>query len=279
MMAIALIVFREVVEAALVVSVVLAAARGVHGRGIWVSGGIFLGVIGAMLVAAFAGEISAAVAGAGQEIFNATILFSAVCMLGWHNIWMKRHGRELMADASNVGKAVREGSRPLYALAIVVGVAVLREGSEVVLFVFGIAAAQKISELSLLVGGAIGLAGGIAMGAALYWGLLTIPMRHLFRVTSWMILLLAAGMASQGAAFLVQAGLLPPLSGALWDSSFLLSDNSLIGQALHALVGYVSHPVGIQLVFYIITLAAIGGLMWLYGQDSTPRGIPAKPAE
>jgi high-affinity iron transporter len=86
-------------------------------------------------------------------------------------------------------------------------------------------------------------------------------------------------MASQGAAFLVQAGLLPPLSGALWDSSFLLSDNSLIGQALHALVGYVSHPVGIQLVFYIITLAAIGGLMWLYGQDSTPRGIPAKPAE
>jgi high-affinity iron transporter len=192
---------------------------------------------------------------------------------------MKRHGRELMADASSVGKAVREGSRPLYALAIVVGIAVLREGSEVVLFVFGIAAAQKISELSLLVGGAIGLAGGIAMGAALYWGLLTIPMRHLFRVTSWMILLLAAGMASQGAAFLVQAGLLPPLSGALWDSSFLLSDNSLIGQALHALVGYVSHPVGIQLVFYSITLVVIGGLMRLYGQDSGPRGIPAKPSE
>jgi len=184
-----------------------------------------------------------------------------------------------MADASSVGKAVREGSRPLYALAIVVGIAVLREGSEVVLFVFGIAAAQKISELSLLVGGAIGLAGGIAMGAALYWGLLTIPMRHLFRVTSWMILLLAAGMASQGAAFLVQAGLLPPLSGALWDSSSLLREDSLIGQALHALVGYVSHPIGIQLVFYIVTLAVIGGLMRLNGRDNSPREIPAKPAE
>jgi high-affinity iron transporter len=279
MMAIALIVFREVIEAALIVSVVLAASRGIPGRGLWVSGGIFLGVLGAMLVAAFAEEISDAVAGAGQEIFNATILFAAVCMLGWHNIWMRKHGRELMSEANQVGDAVRAGRRPLYALAIVTGVAVLREGSEVVLFVFGIAAAQNIGETALLTGGAAGLAGGVAMGAALYWGLLTIPMRHLFQVTSWMILLLAAGMASQGAAFLVQAGLLPPLSGALWDSSSLLREDSLIGQALHALVGYVSHPIGIQLVFYIVTLAVIGGLMRLNGRDNSPREIPAKPAE
>jgi high-affinity iron transporter len=94
-----------------------------------------------------------------------------------------------------------------------------------------------------------------------------------------MILLLAAGMASQGAAFLVQAGLLPPLSGSLWDSSFLLREDSLVGQALHALVGYVSQPVGIQLVFYIVTLAVIGGLMRLNDRNSGRRGITAKPAE
>src|ERR1700689_5813943 len=149
MMAIALIVFREVVEAALVVSVVLAAARGVHGRGVWVSGGIFLGVLGAMLFAAFAGEISAAVEGAGQEIFNATILFAAVCMLGWHNIWMSRHGRELAAESTRIGNEVRAGSRPLYARALVCGIAVLREGSGTILFLDAIAIAGGTPRIGM----------------------------------------------------------------------------------------------------------------------------------
>ena len=63
-------------------------------------------------------------------------------MLGWHNIWMNRHGRELAASAATLGKAVLGRSRPLYALALVVGIAVLREGSEIVLFLYGIAIAS-----------------------------------------------------------------------------------------------------------------------------------------
>jgi len=138
----ALIVFREVLEAALIIGIVLAASQGVRGRSAWVTLGIAMGVLGAILVALFAGEIAGALAGIGQELFNAAVLFTAVAMLGWHNIWMGKHGRELAAEAGSVGKAVLSGTRPLYALAIVVGLAVLREGSEVVLFLYGIVAGQ-----------------------------------------------------------------------------------------------------------------------------------------
>ena len=105
----------------------------------------------------------------------------------------------------------------------------------------------------------------MAAGAGLYLGLLRIPLRHLFSVTSWLVLLLAAGMASQAAAFLLQANLLPPLGTTLWDTSFLLSDQSLVGRVLHTLIGYTAQPAGIQLVFYLATLLVIGSLMRLVG--------------
>src|SRR5215472_17483052 len=163
----AIIVFREVLEAALIVGIVLAASRGAAGRGVWVSGGIAAGILGACLVAGFAATISEAAQGMGQELFNAAILFAAVGMLGWHNIWMQRHGRELAQNATAVGRAVLAGARPLYALAIVVGIAVLREGSEVVLFLYSIAVAGGSSASSMLAGGALGLAAGIVAGAVI----------------------------------------------------------------------------------------------------------------
>ena len=67
------------------------------------------------------------------------------------------------------------------------------------------------------------------MGSALYLGLLRLPARRLFTVTSWMVLLLAAGMASQAAGYLVQADLLPPLGNAVWDTSAVLTEDSVLG--------------------------------------------------
>src|SRR5258708_22172417 len=279
----ALIVFREVLEGALVVGIVLAASQGVRGRGAWVGAGVAAGAVGALLVGGFAEEIAAALAGVGQELFNAAVLFTAVVMLGWHNVWMGRHGRELAVEAGDVGKLVRSGARPLYALAVVVGLAGLREGSELVLFLYSIVAANGTDAVSFGGGFAIGMAAGIGVGALLYFGLLRIPLKHLFRVTSWLILLLAAGMAAQGAAFLVQADVLPPLGNSVWDTSWLLTERSIPGQVLHALVGYVAQPTGIQVPFYAATLLAIGALMRWVGRADDPsrprraRGTP-RPA-
>jgi high-affinity iron transporter len=272
----AIIVFREVLEASLIVGIVLAASRGVPQRGAWVAGGIAAGVFGAAIVAALAEAIAAAVNGIGQELFNATILFTAVAMLGWHNVWMNRHGRELAAAAASLGKAVLGGSRPLYALTLVVGIAVLREGSEIVLFLYGIAIASGVGALNMLAGGVLGLAGGAATGALIYLGLLAIPVRRLFTVTSWLILLLAAGMASQGAAFLMQANLLPSLGNDLWDTSSILTENSMLGLLLHVLIGYSAQPAGIQVVFYLATLLGIGTLMRVVRR--VPPSEPSRPA-
>ena len=278
MLATAIIVFREVLEAALVVGIVLAASRGVPRRGVWVSSGIAAGIFGAALVAACAEGISTAVNGIGQELFNAAILFTAVAMLGWHNIWMNRHGRELATAAATLGKAVLAGSRPLYALAVVVGIAVLREGSEIVLFLYGITIASGVSAPSMLGGGVLGLAGGAATGTVIYLGLLAIPLRWLFTVTSWLILLLAAGMASQGAAFLMQANLLPSLGNNLWNTSSILSENSMLGLLLHVLIGYSAQPAGIQVVFYLATLLVIGTLMRVLRQRPISPTRPAAAA-
>jgi high-affinity iron transporter len=272
MLATAIIVFREVLEASLVVGIVLAACQGVPRRGIWVTGGIVVGILGASLVAVCAGAIAAAVNGIGQELFNATILFTAVAMLGWHNVWMNRHGRELAAAAGALGAEVAGGTRPLYALAMVVGIAVLREGSEIVLFLYGIAISSGTGGLSMFAGGILGLAGGVAIGALIYLGLLAIPLRRLFTVTSWLILLLAAGMASQGAAFLTQANLLPSLGNDLWNTSSILTENSMLGLLLHVLIGYSAEPAGIQVVFYLATLVVIGSLMRMFGRGPTSSG-------
>ena len=275
MLATAIIVFREVLEAALIVGIVLAASRGVPRRGVWVGGGIVAGVLGASLVAGAADAIADAINGIGQELFNAAILFTAVAMLGWHNIWMNRHGRELAATAAGLGKAVVGGSRPLYALGLVVGIAVLREGSEIVLFLYGIAVASGVGALSMLMGGVLGLIGGVAVGALIYFGLLVIPLKRLFTVTSWLILLLAAGMASQGAAFLMQANLLPAFGNNLWDTSSLLGERSMLGTLLHVLIGYSAQPAGIQVLFYVATIVVIGGLMRIMAYHPTPALAPA----
>ncbi len=280
MLASLLIVFREVIEAGLIVGIVLAATQGVPRRALWVSYGVAGGVLGACLVAAFAGEIESLFQGSGQELFNAAILLLAVCMLTWHNVWMAGHGREMAREMRQVGAAVKTGERTLSALAVVVGVAVLREGSEVVLFLYGIASQPGTTTGSLLAGGALGLVAGALTSALMYYGLLQIPAHKLFRVTSGLITLLAAGMAAQAVLFLQQAGYLQVLESTLWDTSWLLPEGSIVGRLLHTLVGYSDAPNGAQLVAYCATILAIVALMrWENGRRAQAKAAVPQAAE
>jgi high-affinity iron transporter len=271
MLASLIIVFREAIEAGLIVGIVLAVTVGVAGRRRWMIAGIAAGVAGAILVAVFADVLSNSLAGIGQEVFNASILAVAVVMLAWHNIWMARHGRELAAQTKEIGKAVAAGSRSLAALAVVVGVAVLREGSEVALFLYSLTLSGGTSMWELLAGGVAGLLLGCVVSALMFFGLVNIPARYLFGVTTTLITFLAAGLAAQSVVFLQQAGLVTALEGTVWDTSWLLSDTSLIGRALHTLVGYTDQPSGMQVVVYAITLSVIFFFTRLFA--------PAKPGQ
>jgi high-affinity iron transporter len=266
-----IIVFREVFEAGLIIGIVLAVTGSVAHRNRWIGGGVLAGVAAACVVAAFAGALSQLFAGMGQELFNAAILGVAVMMLTWHNVWMARHGREIAGEMRAVGQAVADGSKSLLALAVVVGVAVLREGSEVALFLYGVVASDGGSALSLAAGGLIGLALGAAVCLLTYFGLMHIPPRALFATTTVLITLLAAGMAAQAVAFLERANWLSALDNVIWDSEWLLSDKSIGGRALHTLVGYTDQPTAMQLLVYVAVLLVTAVLMRLTGSQPAAR--------
>ena len=272
MLATAIIVFREVLEAALIVGIIAAATRAIPGRNRWLAAGIAAGLAGAALVALGTERIAELASGVGQELFNATVLGIAVVMLAWHNLWMSSHGAALAASARGVGGEIRDGRRECSVLLIVVGLAVLREGSETVLFLYGIAASDGGASLSMLAGGLAGIATGIAVGYAVYAGLLRVPLRWFFTATGILVLFLAAGMASQAARFLIQADVLPSLAAPLWDTSALLPQTSIPGTLLRSLIGYEDRPAGMQIVFFVLVFVVIGaGMKWL--NNSPPPSV------
>jgi high-affinity iron transporter len=109
---------------------------------------------------------------------------------------------------------------------------------------------------------------GTALGFVVYFGLLSIPVRHFFSVTGGLLLLLAAGLASQMARFLIQADVLPSLATPFWDTSAFLSLDSGLGSALHILIGYEAQPSGTQVLFYATALLCIASGSWWVNRNS-----------
>ncbi|WP_316193742.1 FTR1 family protein [Bradyrhizobium sp. SZCCHNRI1029] len=276
MLAALIIVFREVFEAGLIVGIVLAVTSAVPHRLRWIGAGLFAGLVGACIVAAFAGTLTQLFEGMGQELFNAGILSAAVIMLTWHNVWMARHGREMSNELRTMGQAVAEGAKPLVALATVIAIAVLREGSEVALFLYGVAASGDGGGRALLGGGVLGLLLGVAVCLATYFGLMRIPPRALFKTTTVLITLLSAGMAAQAVFFLARANWLTTFDQVVWDSSAVLPERGVAGRTLKALIGYTDQPTAMQLAVYIGVIVATITLMRLTAAPPAPRAAPAE---
>ncbi len=257
MLGTAIIIFREVLEAALIIGILAAATRNIPGSRRWLAAGVAAGLLGSAIVAASTDAISALADGIGQEMFNAIVLGVAVLMLAWHNIWMSSHGAALAAEAKAMGSQIRDGRSECSALLLIVAVAVLREGSESVLFLYGIAVSGESGHASMLFGGLLGAFAGALTGYAIYGGLLRLPIRWFFTATGALVLLLAASLASQAARLLIQADILPALASPIWDTSAILPESSAVGMLLHILIGYDQRPAGMQLVFYLVVIVSI----------------------
>jgi high-affinity iron transporter len=274
MYAAAIIVFRESLEAALIISIMLAATRGIAMRGRWVLGGVFMGLLGAAVVASGMTMIANLVDGMGQEFFNVAILLTAVVMLAWHNIWMASHGREIALQMKNTARAVTDGRSERSVILLVIALAVMREGSETVLFLYGVAMDSANGTRDTLLGGALGLGAGALVASLLYAGLLRIPVRWFFATTSALVLLLAASMASQAARLLIQADVLPSLATPIWNTSRVLSQDTVAGTILHGLIGYDAQPAGMQVVAYLGVLIVIAsGMLWVSRRQSHARPV------
>jgi high-affinity iron transporter len=249
----------------------MAATQEIAGRWKMIFLGLGLGGLGAALVALFANEISGAAEGMGQELFNAIILFSATAMIGWTVIWMSTHAREFSNHIKKLGSDISTGDAGLYSMALVIALAVLREGSEIVLFVYGImASGQSVAEIAI--GSIIGLAGGAISGILLYLGLIRISPKYIFRATTCLLIFVAAGMASIGSGFMTAAGYFSGFTDVLWDTSSIFPENGVLGKALHILVGYSERPMQIQAIFYLVTFVTLSwGVLFLHGKKPTKK--------
>lgn len=248
------IVFREMLEMALVLGVLLAVTRQLADARRWIWLGAAAGIGGATLVAWLMEALEAAAEGNGEFIFNAVVLAFAALMITWTVIWMGRHGREVAARMKRIGHAVACGDLPRTALLIAAFAAVMREGAEAVFFLVGAAQTGQDDAYTMLAGGLLGAVLAVGAGFGLYRGLLRIQPRYLFTVTGWLLLLLAAGMTSQAAWNLVAIDLLPPLMDVVWDTSAWLPQSSLLGEFLHVLIGYDDQPSGMQVLVFTVAL-------------------------
>jgi high-affinity iron transporter len=253
-----LIVFRETLEAALFVGIVAAATRSVANRTRWLALGAALGVLGSLLMAVAMEQISNWANGLGQDLVSVVILGIALLMLAWHTIWVSAHAREMTEDARRLGTDATQGAGTLWAVALAVAMTVLREGAETVLFVAGLVSASPQGMGSLMMGAMLGFMLGVAAGWLIYSGLGQVQPRRLFAITNVLILLLAGNLASQLARTLQQADWLRWLSESAWDSSALISNDSLLGMLLHGVVGYDASPSQLQVLFYVLSTLLIG---------------------
>jgi high-affinity iron transporter len=238
-----IIILREVLEAGLIISALLAAARINAVAGIGVVGGIVLGLAGAIGIAAAMDTISNLADGVGQELLNVLLDSIIIVLLACHSAGSARPRWRYLMSWSAAGA---------------VACAVSREFSEIVLYGSGFSTSFS-AFMPVLIGGVIGTGIGVSVAALLYYLLIYQPPQRALRITSILLALLAAGMAAEAMGFLEQAGL-APAQRPYWDTSHWVAESSPSGQLLHALIGYEATPTPLQIGAYTVVFALVIGL-------------------
>ncbi len=249
MLAASLITFREGLEAALIVGIVLGYLRkiGLSDRRGYVWGGVITAVIASLGVALGLQLIGAQFTGRGEEIFEGTAMFLATGVLTYMIFWMRYQGRFLKAALErDVQLAVSAGQN--WVLASLAFIAVFREGVETVLFLSAAAFVTAAGET--LWGGLLGLAAAIVVGWFVFATAVRLDVRRFFDVTSIVLLLFAAGLLAHGVHEFQEAGLLPVVIEPVWDTNHILHEKSTLGSILKALFGYNGDPSLLEVVAY-----------------------------
>ncbi len=259
MLQIFIIVFREILEISIILGVILASTTGLKNRSIWILSGIALGVFGSVLIALFTSAISNAFDGQGQEYFNAIIVFITCALLIYTVVWMKRYGKGISNKIKDVSSNIYTGKSSFISLMIIISSTIFREGSEIALFTYGSYVSHNLSIISIAGGCISGFVAGLAIGYAIYKGVIRFSGKYIFQVTSLLLSLIAAGMAAQVVNFLNAGGLFTEFSYPVWNSTAFLSNSSAPGQILAVLIGYNAQPTLLQLLAYVGTLT----LIWL----------------
>jgi high-affinity iron transporter len=243
-------------EVCLLVGIISAALNNLVNKRAVIVIGIISGMFFSSIIAFSLNKISTYFNGYGQEILNIFILSLSIICIAITLIWMNHKGKELYAKVSDTGKKVIASELNILSLWLIISFAITREGSELALFLHGVyATGTKINDL--LLGCFIGAGAGIFLGILLSKGLLKVSAKYFFKIINFTMTILAASMSAKLANYLMAIDLVPGLTEVIWDSSSIISDDSVLGNILHNLLGYVSKPSKIEILFYSVTILSI----------------------
>jgi high-affinity iron transporter len=257
------IALREGIEAALIVSIVLAylkqLGRSDRSRLVW------LGTALAVLLSAATGTVIFVVGadfeGTAEQVFEGLLTLTAVGVLTWMIFWMRRQGARIKSDLQHkVDTALVAGGLALAALAFF---AVLREGVETALFLFAAAEGTAVEGGGIgaqLVGAALGLVLAVVLGVLLYRGGIRMNLRTFFKITGALLIVVAAGLFAYSVHELQEAGWFPFLEAHAYDVSATLPDDEGIGAVLRGLVGFNADPGVLEVLAWATYLVLVGAL-------------------
>lgn len=262
---VAFIVWRESVEALLVVGILYswlsASPEGRQGLR-WLWGGVLAGLVLAAALALVLLGVSSWLSDEGQEWFQAIMALVACALVVQMVLWMRRHGRSLKRELeSGASQQIRHSN--WWGLLVLVMIAVAREGSETVVFLYGMIASGETTgqAWSLAAAGALGFALALATFWLLQLGGKFITWRRFFKLTEVLLLLLAGALLVNGTDHLISLDVLPTLVDPIWDSSWLLDASHGLGQILANFAGYRAYPalsqVLIWLGYWVVVLLAL----------------------
>lgn len=264
MFKIALVVFRESLEIALLLGIILAVTKQLEKARIYIIAGIMFGTVLAALFAFFTRSISKSFSGMGDEIFNSTIILLTVILIGWTVVWMQGYGVKVKRELNDLSLKISSGDSSYIMLLLMVATTILREGVEIILLVYSISSVETIDNNSYLLGLIIGMISGFILGIIIYCGLIKLAsQQYIFRVSAILLTLIAGGFAAEAAGILTSSGIITVLADQVWDSSWLISDRSIYGKFLNVITGYIARPNGLQIVSYVGTIASINILILL----------------
>ncbi len=275
-----LIMFREGLEAALIVSLIASYLKRTN-RSQWMRS-VWAGVIIACLLCLglgwFINETTGEFPQKEQELFEALVAAIAVVVLTWMVFWMRKASHSIKDQLHHaVDSALRSGTSQGWALVLMVFFAVAREGLESVFFL--LAAFQQDVGAQAPIGAISGLLAAVIAGIAIYWGGIKLPLQQFFRWTALFILFVAAGLAAGTVRALHEAGVWNHFQIIAFDLSHVLSTHSFLGTLLESLFGYQETPSVSEVGAYLLYLIPVLCLFFTKPKPSTLSASAANPAQ
>ena len=248
------VIWRESTEALLVIGILNAwlthcqsSERGTARRWLW--SGVGAGLIGAIGLAGVLIYVGDALGDEAQEYFHTGIVFTAAALIVQMVFWMRRNGRTIQTDLHGALDGAAKDAK-WFAVFFLAGLAVLREGSETAIFLYGTMASMPDGSFGPMLSVALGLVAALGTYWLLQIGGRILSWRFFFRVTEIMLLFLAASLVMAGLDHLVSLGILPSPSVGLWDTSQFLPDSGMLGSLISGLTGYRSKPLLVEVCVY-----------------------------